>query len=346
MIVNRLMSKWQGSNQLQPHGIKIGKTMERSFVGSDGGELLMQPEAPTQRQTFRSLMVPLDGTALGERALPLAASIAKRAQAELRLVHVHEPLQSLYYPSISLGYDDHEYRQQVEYVERISREVADAAGIVVIPECLQKRDIVDGLCDVARQDVDLVIAATHGYEWFERLWHGGIVHKLIERLAPPLLLLRGDGMRAAIAPDRWLRRMLIPLDGLQHAETVLDAATALGSLYDASYSLLGVVPRSDVSQPGLVDGHAAARHYLNEAMVRMTQNSARAITRMAVTDEAVPQAIISRAEASRIDCIAMATGGRSGLARWFQPSVTRRVIHLSQVPVLVVRGEGESREGL
>ena len=166
MTANRLMSpQWQASNQLRPSGIRVGSTLERSFIGSDGGEVLTQPLARTQRQPFRSLMVPLDGTPLGERALPLAASIAKRAQAELRLVHVHEPLESLYYPSISLGYDDHEYRQQVDYVDRISREVADAAGIVVIPECLQKRDTVEGLCEAARQDVDLVIAATHAYGW-------------------------------------------------------------------------------------------------------------------------------------------------------------------------------------
>ena len=38
---------------------------------------------------YRSILVPLDGSPFGEHALPLAAGIARRAGARLRLVHVH-----------------------------------------------------------------------------------------------------------------------------------------------------------------------------------------------------------------------------------------------------------------
>ena len=41
---------------------------------------------------FRSLLVPLDGSAFGEHALPLALGIARRCGARVRLVHVHAPL--------------------------------------------------------------------------------------------------------------------------------------------------------------------------------------------------------------------------------------------------------------
>src|SRR5690348_5117611 len=37
---------------------------------------------------LRTLMVPLDGSAFAERALPLAVNIARRAGANLKLVHV------------------------------------------------------------------------------------------------------------------------------------------------------------------------------------------------------------------------------------------------------------------
>src|SRR5437764_11742819 len=41
---------------------------------------------------YRKLLVPLDGSTFGEHALPLALSIARRAQATIELVHVHVPL--------------------------------------------------------------------------------------------------------------------------------------------------------------------------------------------------------------------------------------------------------------
>jgi len=39
----------------------------------------------------RSLLVPLDGSAFGEQALPFALSIARRAGATINLVRVHVP---------------------------------------------------------------------------------------------------------------------------------------------------------------------------------------------------------------------------------------------------------------
>jgi len=39
---------------------------------------------------IRSILVPLDGSTFGEHALPMAASLARRAGATLHLVHVHE----------------------------------------------------------------------------------------------------------------------------------------------------------------------------------------------------------------------------------------------------------------
>src|SRR4051794_31888029 len=45
---------------------------------------------------YRSLLVPVDGEAFGEHALPLALGIARQAGAEVRVVHVHCPLQSTF----------------------------------------------------------------------------------------------------------------------------------------------------------------------------------------------------------------------------------------------------------
>ena len=41
-----------------------------------------------QPARFRRMLVPLDGSAFAERALPLAADIARRTGAELQIVHV------------------------------------------------------------------------------------------------------------------------------------------------------------------------------------------------------------------------------------------------------------------
>jgi nucleotide-binding universal stress UspA family protein len=40
---------------------------------------------------YRSILVPLDGSAFGEHALPFALSLARRAGAQLHLAHIHVP---------------------------------------------------------------------------------------------------------------------------------------------------------------------------------------------------------------------------------------------------------------
>jgi nucleotide-binding universal stress UspA family protein len=40
---------------------------------------------------YRTILVPLDGSAFGEHALPLALSIARRLAASVELAYVHTP---------------------------------------------------------------------------------------------------------------------------------------------------------------------------------------------------------------------------------------------------------------
>jgi nucleotide-binding universal stress UspA family protein len=318
-----------------------------SLAGPYEGDVAEAPVDSQRTTTFRSLLVPLDGTPLGERALPMAVSIARRAGAELHLVHVNPPMEGLYHPQISLAFEGGERRKQIRYLERIAAQIVETTAVTAIPHYLERRDIVDGLCEVAkREGIDLAVASTRGSGWFERLWHGSTMHRLIELMAPPLLVLRGDGLRAAIAPNKWLQRMLVPLDGSRPAERALKTATALGALYDSRYCLFSVLPLengdslSHVSdREGALRSEPAARAYLDRTAGRLEQSSRRAESSVAVTDEPVAQAIASQAERSRADCIAIATSRRRGLSRWLRPSQAWRVIQRADVPVLVVRDE-------
>ena len=50
----------------------------------------LQRRRAAARGTFRSIVVPLDGSRLAEHALPLAGAIARAARARVRLVLIHE----------------------------------------------------------------------------------------------------------------------------------------------------------------------------------------------------------------------------------------------------------------
>ena len=45
---------------------------------------------------YRSILVPLDGSAAAEQALPMALSLARRFGAALTIIHVHVPTWGVY----------------------------------------------------------------------------------------------------------------------------------------------------------------------------------------------------------------------------------------------------------
>jgi hypothetical protein len=63
----------------------------------------------------------------------------------------------------------------------------------------------------------------------------------------------------------------------------------------------------------------------------------------AVPCDVPAEAIIREAAATQSDLVAMTSHGEGGLRRWGLGSVTARVLHLAECPVLVVRGSAAPR---
>src|SRR5262249_8461250 len=128
--------------------------------------------------------------------------------------------------------------------------------------------------------------------------------------------------------------ILVPLDGGDIAAGVLPAALTLARATHTSLCLLTVVEED-----------AAARRAAAEANLSFIAAGLRAEgvpAEVVVRAGAAAAEIISGAAAAGADLIAMATHGRSGLARAFLGSVAERVVKDSPVPVLLMRPGGPS----
>lgn len=297
---------------------------------------------------YRSILVPVDGERFGEHALPLALGIARRAGAEVRVVHVHCPLQSAYRPETlyyDSGLDGWLRRRRQAYLDDLVRRIRKVASVPVTQVLMQGREVVDSLCEAASAGADLVVMATHGWGVLGRFWYGSIADVLVRRLSVPLLLVRGYNAPADLTGDPHLRHVLIPLDGSEFAEQILEPALALGTLTGADHTLLRVNPLETdysvgdggVARRPLGDGPAEAQGYLRRVADRVGGRTLRVHPRIVLDEQPTPQAILHYAQAHDADLIALATRGRGGLARLFRGSIADRVIRGASVPVLVFR---------
>lgn len=294
---------------------------------------------------FRSILVPLDGSTHSEQALGIAAWIAQRTGAGLRLCHVRETADPEF---ASFGIEDEAaiLSHLEEYLGVLSRQLARQLGRDVAHEVAEGAPITE-LIGVARKAAaDLIVLTTHGLGGPAAAWLGGTAEGLARQAGTPLLLVRvssrGD------PPEPAIGHVLVPLDGSVTAEAALGAAVDLARLAAATLTLLAVVelpvrlPSRAGSEPIRLSGvpdpgiwHERACEYLEGVAGRLrAQHLSVAVE---VRDAVSPASAILQAAADlEADAIAMTTHGRSRLRRMAVGSVSDKVIRASGVPVVLV----------
>ncbi|MFA9479760.1 universal stress protein [Phycisphaerales bacterium AB-hyl4] len=295
---------------------------------------------------FRSLMVPLDGSAFGEHALPWAMSIARRAGAPLELVHVYEPWESVRGEVPELTEINARARERAQaYLNDVVQRVT-AISSLPVESTLLDGHVVDRVLERAKtSQTDLIVLTTHGRGPLSRLWLGSTAVELIRQATMPVLVIRPQEHAPDLTHEPAAQRMLIPLDGSAFAEQVLAPATTFGKLMHVDYSLLHVVEpaSSDYAESWFevteqVDAALVeqAQSHLQQIADRFEQQSLSVKTWVA-TDWQPASEILEHARLQRIDVISMATRGQSGLARAFLGSVSDKVVRGASVPVLLHR---------
>ena len=144
-----------------------------------------------------------------------------------------------------------------------------------------------------------------------------------------------------------LKKILVPLDGSRRAETILPHVEDLARRTDksqvlllqvvepvpATLSLSGPIPPLD---PRLIDrGYKDARNYLERLQTRLRKKGIRAHVHV-LLGPVVPT-IADLAVREKVDLIALASHGRTGLPAFFYGSVAIGVLHRTDRPLLIVR---------
>ncbi|RMH11200.1 MAG: universal stress protein [Gemmatimonadetes bacterium] len=301
----------------------------------------------------RCILVPLDGSAFSETALPWAFHIAKAWDAGVEVATVHEPVPTLDYDlweKASREWTDH-------YVKRVRERIAETVGLQVdgsvlagsVPEALERL--------VEEHDVDLVVMATHGRGPLSRAWLGSTADAFVRHTKAPVLLVRpeSEDVEVDLAARPTIRHILVPLDGSREAEAVLEWARALAAVDGGRITLLRVFPYPEefasaylphtvqINTELLDEGRQRAREYI-EAEVAKLRDQGYEVDGDVVVDSSPAQGIVHWAGEHPVDVIAMATHGRGGVSRLLLGSVTDKVLRSAHIPVLAFRPPAAAKE--
>lgn len=309
------------------------------------------------------ILVPLDGSPLGQEVLPLALALGRRHGWAVELVHVHvPPPMPARAPHVDPRFDREQRGEMQRWLTALAEAAARENGQTVTASFLDGAVGKTLETHVTRRAPSLVVMATHGRGGLSRAWLGSVADRVVRHVQVPVLLVRPEPGHAATGEEAAFRRVLVPLDGSKLAEQAIAPALALGGPGEVEYTILTVVEPPELSTasvmmavaaseaastPEALAEIAAIRQTVAEQYLQLTGNQLRrqgVVVRTHVAVHAQPaQGILDYAATTGADLIAVATHGLGGVARFLVGSVADKVIRGASAPVLVVHPTDRKR---
>lgn len=324
---------------------------------------------------YHKILLPLDGSPFSEEALPLAVGVARRTGAELRIIHVAEPLIGEIFLEMGKGTE--------AQLQALAARVTAKTGVPARAELLAGKALPEILGYISGEGIDLVVVATHGWGGLQRAWLGSTTDALVRAAPVPILAMHPRGRTPAATPPAGTipgtgestgatlsaaehtargaellagtiaHRPLIPLDGSTLAESAIDPLVDLVGP-DAHYTLLRIVQipippdpmtgswAPDLWQQQIPAMQQDAKAYLDDVASRLA-GRVRSVETAIRTELGAAPAILEFARERQADLIAISTRGHGGLKRLALGSVADKVLRGADLPVLL-KGPGIAAE--
>ncbi len=304
---------------------------------------------------FASIIVPLDGSATAEKAIPLAIAIARRAGSRIALVHVHDA--GVLVANISMmdsRWEDERAAEMGSAIRAIAERLAHETGLGVNAVTLRGSPAPSLVQHAADHAADLIVMTTHGRSGVSHAWFGSVAERVIHAATTPVLVVRVGDHAPADVTEPLFRHVLLPIDREHSGAEAMQRALTLGTHGRTTYTLLTVVSALPVLPPpypgaDAIAGDPGSGRRGADASALLERIAAPARTAGAttevrvVTHERTAPAILEVA-ASQIDLIVMPTHPRGSFSRALLGSVVDKVMRGATVPLLLFRASQAMEE--
>ena len=318
---------------------------------------------------MKTILVPLDGSALAEQALPYVRTLAPLLGARVRLLNVivDDQQESLMAEGIAASYGvidplatqrEREHRSLATLTQHaegyLDSRAAQLRGQGIDVEmdvrCGPAADVIieaaEGL------DISLIAMATHGYSGLRRWALGSVTDRVVHAAPTPVFVVRGA--KPALPDPITFKRVMVPLDGSPLAAQALPLAADLAERARAELLLIQAVEASiegyptiaPFGRPDLMPSEVLRMLRVRagqqlEEQAAMLRDRGLSVATDVINGHAA-EAIIDEATRQSVDLLVIATHGYSGLRRWALGSVTDKVLHAATTPLLLVRASANA----
>lgn len=304
----------------------------------------------TQGMAVNHILVPLDGSSLAEQAVPYALAIVKPGgtvtlfRAVPKPESIRDPLGGTLMTEQEV-LTRHRLLAGESVVTAMTRWNEDRRAQIDV--AIAVGEPVDEIHRaVQERSIDLIVMASKGRGAFGRLALGSVADRVARSAEVPVMLVRPDDA----LPDLGLpllRRVVVPLDGSERADSAVPVALSLATSLHASIYLVSVAEFGRAAPSALAYGAAFSQQLFDEVMSGIEREALEHLqsvgAELATTELPVSWDVLSGSPAEAIievtrrgDLIVLTSHGRGGFRRWLLGSVAEKLVRHSTAPVMIV----------
>jgi nucleotide-binding universal stress UspA family protein len=314
---------------------------------------MSEGDSGTSGATGARLLVPLDGSAEANAALPYATALATPG-TEITLVTVLPGDVDVLGLGGELasgeprpGDDAYKARDALERVAAGLRQSGHSVKTVVMAG-----DPAANILEAAEGvGATMIVMATRGRGTLGRLLHGSVADTVAREAKVPVFVVRAS---IPVTGPVGIMRLIVPLDGSPLAEESLPVAASLSRRLRTPIQLIRVVNPIELLPPaiGMAEAVPAEVYAQTEAEIEKDAHDYLDRVERKLKDEglSVTSHVLTGPPATSImeathdgDIVIITSNERTGVLRWIMGSVAEQLVREDQCPVILVPGSDEAK---
>ncbi|MCZ4319065.1 universal stress protein [Aequorivita viscosa] len=277
---------------------------------------------------MKKILVPVDFSKHSEHAMEVAASIAKKQNAEIVALHMmglsdavvtrnqsKEVFEAMYYMRLA----------ETRFAEFLDKDYLKG---ITVTDTVHNYTIFSEINDIAKEmEIDLIVMGSHGTTGFREVFVGSNTEKVVRTSEIPVLVIKHQ------ASEFNPQLGVFACDFLPNSIEPYKKAKRMFEILGIKMQPLYVNLAGDFRNTREIEKRILT--FMNEAKDPNPLESLNAVVQY--NDYSVEAGIFAYSQLTGADIIALPTQGRQGLAHFFSGSIGEDVVNHSDLPVMTFR---------
>lgn len=276
---------------------------------------------------MKKILVPVDFSECSANALKVAATIAKKQNAEIIVLHMIGLSESL---TGAYAKEEYEIMHYIKLVERRFEEFLNKDYLqgIKITDTVYNYQNFNAINDIAKEHkATLIIMGSHGTSGFNEMFVGSNTEKVVRTSEFPVLVIKGEPKNFTL--DSAIFVSEFNLNSVDVYKRAMKFFEAFGTKVELVYINLPADKFRSNNQL-----QKRFRDFLTEAE---DGNIEKLEDIVIYNDYSVESGVFNHSEITRASLITIPTHGRRGLAHFFSGSIGEDIVNRSDIPVLTFK---------